>query len=179
MKKLLAIAVVFALLLPVIAGCQSAYAAANTPVTPEQALDIALQDADMNTQDVRHLEIEPDRDRGETHYDVDFEKDGKEYDYEIHAETGEILNKETPTPVVTPEPVPETTPGPMTRQEAIAIALAHAGLTSDQVRDLDAELDKERGVVYYEVDFESGAYEYEYEIHAETGAILKSEKERD
>jgi len=33
--------------------------------------------------------------------------------------------------------------------------------------------------VHYEVDFEAGAYEYEYEIHAETGEILKSEKERD
>ena len=171
MKKLYALFVVFALLLPILAGCQSAYAAANTPVTPENALDIALQDADLKTQDVHDLEI----DREKNHIEVEFEKDGKDYAYDIHAQTREILNKEEPTPTAPPA----TEAKRLTRDEAIAIALAHAGLTKEQVRDLDAELDKERGVLLFEVDFECGAYEYEYEIHAETGAILKSEKDRD
>ena len=31
----------------------------------------------------------------------------------------------------------------------------------------------------YEVEFESGAYDYEYDIDAKTGKILKSKKELD
>ena len=176
MKKQLALILVFALLLPVLAGCQSAYAAANTPITPENALDIALEDADVNNQDVRDVEVEREKD----HIEVEFEKSGKEYEYKIDAETGEILNEKPP---VTPEkPAEKPTEKPaakITKEEAINLALAHAGLTKEQVRDLDVERDKERGTLYYEVDFESCTYEYEYEIHAETGEILKAEKERD
>lgn len=189
MKKLLATILVFALILPVLAGCQSALAAANTPVTPEKALDIALEDAGLTVPEVHDVEVEPDRAQGSTHYDVDFEKDGKDYDYEIDAETGTVVDKEVPTtapetpaptaPTVTPETVPQSTVGPMLRDEAVAIALAHAKLTEAQVRDLDVERDDERGTPRYEVDFEAVGWDYEYEIHAETGEILYSQKERD
>ena len=204
MKKQLAFILVLALLLPVLAGCQSAFAAKHTPetkatktvatpaITRDEAVQIALKDANLTPEEIFDLEAELDQERGTLHYDVDFEKDGKDYDYEIHAETGEILRKEVPTspPVVTSEPVPEVTPETtpaapvepaekLIREEAIAIALAHAGLTREQVRDLEAELDKERGVLVFEVDFETREYDYEYEIHAETGEIRKAHKERD
>ena len=204
MKKQLAFILVLALLLPVLAGCQSAYAAKHTPetkatktvatpaITRDEAVQIALKDANLTPEEIFDLEAELDKERGVLHYDVDFEKDRKDYDYEIHAETGEILRKEVPTPpsAVTPEPVPEVTPETtpaapvepaekLTREEAIAIALTHAGLTKDQVRELEAELDKERGVLVFEVDFETREYDYEYEIHAQTGEILKSKRERD
>ena len=67
----------------------------------------------------------------------------------------------------------------ITRDRAIELALNHAGLTKAQVRDLEAELDYERTGVFWEVDFESGGYEYSYDINAETEAIAKVEKERD
>ncbi len=35
------------------------------------------------------------------------------------------------------------------------------------------------GVPEYEVDFHHGEWEYEYEIHAETGEILHSDKDQD
>lgn len=62
---------------------------------------------------------------------------------------------------------------------AIKIALAHAGLERSAVRDLKCEFDREDGVMIYEVEFESGAYDYEYDIDAMSGKILKSKKERD
>ena len=67
----------------------------------------------------------------------------------------------------------------ITRDRAIEIALAHAGLNRSDVRDLEAELDRERGGIYWEVDFESGQYEYSYDINAQTGEIVISEIERD
>lgn len=67
----------------------------------------------------------------------------------------------------------------ITREQAIATALTHAGINQSDTRDLEAELDRERGGTYWEVDFESGEYDYSYDINAETGAIITSEKERD
>lgn len=79
---------------------------------------------------------------------------------------------------------PQTTPPAdektfITRDKAIELALNHAKLTRTQVRDLETELDRERTGVFWEVDFESGGYEYSYDINAETEAIAKVEKERD
>jgi len=67
----------------------------------------------------------------------------------------------------------------ITAEKAKEIALNHAGLNANQVRDLDIEKDRDDGIVKYEIDFESGRVEYEYEIHAETGKILKAEKDYD
>ena len=64
-------------------------------------------------------------------------------------------------------------------EEAKAIALKHAGLTESQVSRLKAEKDRDDGVVKYEVEFEKDRVEYDYEINAETGKILKAEKDYD
>ena len=65
------------------------------------------------------------------------------------------------------------------RQAAIRTALAHAGFGEQDVRKLKCELDREDGIMVYEIEFEKGGFEYDYEINARSGAILKSKKERD
>jgi uncharacterized membrane protein YkoI len=88
----------------------------------------------------------------------------------------EILPPET-IPAVTP---PEATPAPqISHEEALNIALKDAGLEKTQITDLDIELDWNNGTLHYDVDFEAAGYDYDYDIHAETGKILKSQKERD
>ena len=69
--------------------------------------------------------------------------------------------------------------GIISRDDAIAIALSHAGFTADQVKGLECEFDIDNRVPEYEVDFHEGKYEYNYDIHAETGEILFQEKEMD
>ena len=44
---------------------------------------------------------------------------------------------------------------------------------------IKCELDREDGRVVYEIEFKSNGMEYEYEIDASTGAVLKYDKERD
>ena len=83
-----------------------------------------------------------------------------------------------PTEPVDAQPQPEE-PKLVTKEEAISAALAHAGLKRSQVSHLQAELDKDDGRTVYEVDFETATWEYEYEIHAETGKILSWDKEWD
>ena len=47
------------------------------------------------------------------------------------------------------------------------------------MKKLKCELDREKGKLVYEVEFEADGVEYEYTIDAETGEIVKIEKEDD
>ena len=67
----------------------------------------------------------------------------------------------------------------LTADEAKAIALNHAGFSAGQVKGLRAEYDRDDGRPEYDVEFRVGSWEYEYEIHAETGKILSWDKEYD
>ena len=80
-------------------------------------------------------------------------------------------------PVVKPTPK-QPTPA-ISADAAKNIALQHAGLSVYQVRGLKAELDWEYGTLVYEVEFERGNYEYDYDIDANTGAIVKYNIEYD
>ena len=70
--------------------------------------------------------------------------------------------------------------GIITPEEAFAAALEHAGLSENQIRLLKKiELDFEHGRRIYEVEFFHNGLEYEYDIDAKSGKILKFEKDRD
>lgn len=64
-------------------------------------------------------------------------------------------------------------------QSAQEIALRHAGVTASGVRELEVEFDYEDGRMVYEVEFKSGGTEYEYDIDASTGGVVKYQTDRD
>lgn len=72
---------------------------------------------------------------------------------------------------------PTTVTSALTKEEAEAIALEHAGFTADQVSWLHTEYEIDNGVAQYEVDFHQDRWEYEYEINAETGAIMAYDRD--
>jgi uncharacterized membrane protein YkoI len=208
MKKLFSIVFALALVLTVLAGCQASLSAPQPPAEPpanvvpldapveplppappaqaatkltaDQALEIALKDAGLTKEQIHDLDVELDNDGGAVHYDVDFEVNDKDYDYEIDAESGNILKKDVPkAPAAAPASASSSSSKNIGRTKARDIALKHAGLSASQVRDLEVELDKEGGKSHYDVDFEADGYDYDYEIDAESGKILKSRKEKD
>ncbi len=67
------------------------------------------------------------------------------------------------------------------KEQAVAIALEKAGLTEDAITDLDIEIDvsKKTQAIFYEIEFDCDGYEYEYEMIAATGEIIKEEIELD
>ena len=67
----------------------------------------------------------------------------------------------------------------ITAKDAKEAALRHAGLSESQVTDVDVDLDRDNGKLIYEVDFNSGNTEYDYDINAETGEVISSDKSRD
>lgn len=64
-------------------------------------------------------------------------------------------------------------------EEAKTIAVGHAGFSVSDVSFSKTKLEKEHGTMVYEIEFYKDGMEYEYEINAETGEIIKSEVDRD
>ena len=60
-------------------------------LTEDEALKIALDKANVSREDISNLKIELDRDNGVYHYDIDFYVGQTEYDYDIHAVDGTVL----------------------------------------------------------------------------------------
>ncbi len=65
------------------------------------------------------------------------------------------------------------------RDNAVNIALKDLKLTTNDVYDLECELDKKFDQIVYEVAFNYKNLEYEYYINPETGRIIHSFKELD
>ena len=157
-------------------------------LTAQEAQAIALTHAGFTADQVTGLRTEIDYDDGRKEFEVDFRNGDWEYDYTVAAADGKILksDKEYDPPKQakkSAETAPAETKPAETKKisasEAKSIALAHAGLTADQVKGLRAEYDRDDGIPEYEVEFRVGNWEYDYEIHAETGKILDWEKDWD
>ena len=67
----------------------------------------------------------------------------------------------------------------LTEDQALAIALEHAGLTEEQVSYLNAHLDRDDGRWVYEIEFREGRTEYEYAVNASNGKIVDYDKDWD
>lgn len=145
---------------------------ASQPLSEEQAKQIALSKAGVAAGDAVFTKIKQDRDDGRMLYEMEFYTASTTYDCEVDASTGTVvkLEQETrqgggATPTVSVAQAQQT-------------ALSHAGLSAGQVTELKTELEEENGRAYYEVEFKQGSTEYQYEIDASTGAVLKSEVDR-
>ena len=137
----------------------------------DKAKEIAFNHAGVKNPE--YVEVEFDTEDGLIIYEVEFYDNTYEYDYEINAIDGTIIknNKEKEDKkdnnVVTGNYISEA--------KAKEIALNHAGVKNPT--NLTIELDSEDNE--YSVEFYNNGYEYDYEINATTGKIIKYDKERD
>ena len=154
--------------------------AASNRITLEEAKKVALDDAKLTAADVTFTKAKLDYDDGRAVYDIEFYSGAKEYDYEIDAATGRILEKD----IDINDDVNAPTEGQdsqtyITAEQAKAAALSAAGFSASEVRGLKAEFDFDDGRAVYEVEFKKGIFEYDYDIDAVSGKVLKAEKEAD
>ena len=152
-----------------------------------QAKSIALAHAGLTEADVIFIKAHLDWDDGIQVYDVEFYSGNIEYDYEIDAISGSIREFDRDIEhyiipsIPTNPPVPSNPPasGLIGEAKAKSIALAHAGISENNVRFIKAKLERDDGVQIYDVEFKQGYMEYSYEIHATTGAILEWDHDYD
>lgn len=89
-----AVSVVCALLILMLIGTDTVFAAKKTTnINSDKAIALALSDAGINSASAKNLHYETDYEKGVLVYDVEFEADGKEYEYELRASDGKIMEK--------------------------------------------------------------------------------------
>lgn len=152
----------------------------------DKAKKAALKHAGVKEADIFDYECEFDVENGVATYEVEFSSGKYDYDYKVNATSGEIIRVDTDyddeddTPAKKPaNTTNKTTASYIGKGKAKEIALKHAGVSADKIRDYECELDDDDKVVVYEIEFSCNGYDYEYEVNAKTGTIRHSDKERD
>lgn len=170
----------------------------------EKAKTIALESVGVSPSKATFTKVELDRSERPAVYDIEFYTASNEYDFEIHAKTGEILEKSSEAISANNQPTlasgqtdTGTVPAAGTQQQtqpansagqassseyiginkAKSIAFKHAGVSASAATVTKAKLDSDDGVKTYEIEFIAGNKEYEYEINAYTGKILDYDAE--
>lgn len=149
----------------------SSSSSSSSYISKDEAKQKAFSHAGVSASQVSGVKVDWD----DGHYDVEFRVGATEYDYEINAKTGAIIKYEKDTEDDDHHSTSTSTSSYIGRDAAMQKALSHAGLSESDVYELEVELDEEDGI--YEVSFETKSYEYEYEVQATTGKILKAEKD--
>lgn len=139
----------------------------------------ALKKASLSSSQVRFKEAKLDFDGGTAHYDIEFTSGSCEYEFEIDAVTGDTVKyqKEYDNDKASSAPKTSAENG-ITLNEAKAIALKKVSLSASQVKFTKAISDTDDGILYYDIEFISGNYEYEFEIRAKDGKITDFDKEK-
>lgn len=178
MKAVSAIAISMVMSLTLLSGSVFVFANAGKKVIGvENAKIIALNDAKVKASEVSFVKEKLDKDDGKKVYDIEFYVGNKEYDYEIDALTGEILEKDMDIENYTiPKKPDKKKQGKFIgMKNAKNIALNDAKLKASEVTFVKAKLDKEDGKKVYDIEFYAGNKEYDYEIDAVTGKILEKD----
>jgi uncharacterized membrane protein YkoI len=214
--------------------------AENTSIGAEKAEMFAFADAGVDPVSAHDVHSEFDFENGMFLYEVDFEAEGTEYDYGIHAFNGTVVKKNarivnaykaatntsaaadqtTATDKAAPETtaaseqttddagvtdvtqdsadrattadqtataaMPQTVEAAEARSQnmetiglaaAKATALDNAGLSESDVTFTKAELDTDDGMLKYDLEFFTSSNEYDYEVNAQSGAIIEKSVE--
>lgn len=162
-------------------------------IAMDAAIDIALGHAGLASSEATVTKSKLDYDDGRMIYEVEFKNGGAEYEYEIDAVTGTVLDfeadikdegkhqpeKEQGRDHDDDDGAAVPAGGYIGTDAAKAIALSHAGLSDAEASFTKVELDDDDDGAVYELKFKSGSAAYKYEIDAVTGAVLKAKNEDD
>lgn len=144
-------------------------------VAVDKAKEIAFSDAGIKESDVKGVRVEKDFDDGRHQYDIDFYAGNKEYDYEIDAYSGDILNKDYDIENDFSYESSVQASDYISKEEAVKIVLDRVkGATENQVL---IELDEDDGRLIYEGEVHYNNREFEFEMNASNGKILEWSEE--
>lgn len=165
----------------------------------EAAKSAAFAHAGLDAAQVTMGEVDFDYEDGRMVYELEFYANGAEYEYDIDASTGAVVkssqeggrtqtsssagsggasgNVSSGAGSGTAQSGAGGTATDIGREDALAAALNHAGVSQDQVYDLEVKREYDDGRLEYEIEFKTGGWEYEYTISAADGAILDYERD--
>src|SRR5690625_943572 len=135
----------------------------NVVLTPSEAMKVARSQVSNATI----IDIELESDDGRRYYEIEMHTDDQEVEIEIDAYSGEVIMFDI-------ERLDDRRKGNssiISMEEAIRIAFAKEPNAWFE----QAQLDRDDGKYYYEIELKSAKYEIEFEIDAQTGKIIDME----
>jgi len=150
---------------------------AQAQISEAQAKQIALENAGLTEDQVTFVRSNIDYDDGVMEYEVEFYSGNMEYDYDIDATTGAIRSMDQDCEFYAPAAGAKT--GGITKEQAVEIALKHAGVAKANASYLQVKPDFDDGMQQFDVKFYVGMTEYSYDIDANTGRIVDFDAEID
>ena len=152
---------------------------AESYISAEKARQAALDHAGVAAADAVFLQTKLDRDGARVCYDVEFYSGNTEYDYDIDASTGSVVSFDHELDNYTIHTADSQT---TVQEELITAARAQEiarGRAPAGAQVVKCELDRDDGRYVYEIELRNGPAEYECDVNAVTGVILKWEADYD
>lgn len=172
MKKI--VSVILACLLCLSIGATGVFAA--NYIGEAKAKEIAFAKAGIAANQARFVTCQFDYDDGVAVYEVEFYFDKTEYSCDINAKTGKVIKFEIDTVGTV---LPDADANYIGKAKAKQIAFDHAGVKESKASKVKVEFDFDDGIAKYDVEFHADKVDYEYEINALNGKIIKAEREKD
>ncbi len=135
--------------------------------------DIVFKHAKVENKNIVNLEIEYDYENGNMIYDVEFDCNNIEYDYEVDAVSGKILESEIENKSKDSNNNNNSSNTYLSKDKIKEIALKKSNVS--KYYDYDIEFKFKGGTPIYEVEFETDSAEYDIKINAKNGNIIKYE----
>lgn len=157
---------------------QTGTASAGAYIGAEAARDAAYAHAGVDAASVTAGKTEFDSENGRMVYEVEFFTSDAEYDYDIDALTGEVVKSERESFPTGSVPTGGQAASYIGEEAAKQAAIAHSGADSASTVWLKAQFDRDNGRFIYELEFACSGTEYDYEIDALSGEVVKAEREQ-
>ena len=142
-------------------------------ISIDMVKDIVFKHAKVENKNIVNLEIEYDYENGNMIYDVEFDCNNIEYDYEVDAVSGKILESEIENKNKDSNNNNNSSNTYLSKDKIKEIALKKANVS--KYYDYDIEFKFKGGTPIYEVEFETDSAEYDIKINAKNGNIIKYE----
>lgn len=146
----------------------------RTNLSKNDALNKAYKYLGKKEVDFSYMKIE--RDLSDNSYEIKLNDSEYNYEIEIDAKTGDIIDFDK-TPIVNVNN-PSTNNNYISVEEAKEKVLEHAKLKENEVIFSKVELEMDNNIMVYEIEFLYNYKEYEYEIDATTGNVIKFKVDR-
>ncbi len=146
----------------------------------EEAKRLATEEAGFSPEKVEFTETALNSRNGIDYYQIEFKAENEAYEYDIDALTGVVIDSSVPAAGAALDSKDSGAGGKdsagmkmLTEEEAKEKALAHAGLTNEQAAFVKCKADHDDGVQIYNVEFYFEDKEYDYDIDAYTGEVIR------
>lgn len=177
LKKLSSLALTFLLVLALSVTSLAA------GISSDRAKEIALADAGFSASQVSYLTVKTDYENGVKVFDVSFvafNADGSftEYDYEVKAADGRILERDIDLERGKGNQVPINSSNDIGAEQAKRIALEHFGVKAEDAKFLQVQKDYDDGRSVYEIEFcKPYSDRYSCEVASTNGLVSDAERE--